>query len=93
MSETPWRVREAVLAVDGAAIRAIREAVFIQEQGVPAELEWDGSDAQATHLLAIEPGGQAVGTARLLPDGRLGRMAGARGRQRIARSGGRDCPQ
>jgi predicted GNAT family N-acyltransferase len=70
-----WRVREAALAADGDAIRAVREAVFIREQGVPADLEWDGRDGEAIHLLALAPDGQAVGTARLLPGGRLGRMA------------------
>jgi predicted GNAT family N-acyltransferase len=42
---------------------------------VPQDLEWDGRDTQAVHLLAQMPGGEAVGTARLLDDGRLGRMA------------------
>jgi predicted GNAT family N-acyltransferase len=70
-----WRVTEADIAADGRIIRSIREAVFVTEQGVPAALEWDGRDGGAIHLLAYDSGGRAVGTARLLPDGRLGRMA------------------
>jgi predicted GNAT family N-acyltransferase len=54
--------------------RLIREAVFIDEQDVPRELEWDEWDAVSVHGLALA-GGVAVGTARLLPDGHLGRMA------------------
>ena len=61
---------------DRAALKAIRLAVFVREQGIPQELEWDQADAQAIHLLALaEPEGTPVGTARLLPSGQIGRMA------------------
>lgn len=52
----------------------IRFAVFVEEQGVPAELEMDQADASSLHALAYH-GGEAVGTGRLLPDGHIGRMA------------------
>ena len=52
----------------------IRLAVFVEEQGVPAEIEMDDMDAQSVHALAFDAD-KAVGTARLLPDGHLGRMA------------------
>jgi predicted GNAT family N-acyltransferase len=52
----------------------VRETVFVREQNVPAELEWDGVDAQCEHVLA-EAGDVAIGTGRLLPDGHIGRMA------------------
>lgn len=52
----------------------IRVAVFVEEQGVPAELEMDEMDARCLHALAFE-NDQAVGTGRLLPDGHIGRMA------------------
>lgn len=56
------------------ALRSIRQAVFVQEQHVSPELEWDAADADATHfLLTIR--GRAVGTARLLSCGRIGRVA------------------
>ena len=59
---------------DNADLRRIREAVFMVEQGVPAELEWDGEDNAAIHFLACE-GDFAVGCARLLADGHIGRVA------------------
>jgi len=54
---------------------AIRFAVFVDEQGVPAELERDEHDAVALHLLARTAHGDPVGTARMLPTGHIGRMA------------------
>jgi predicted GNAT family N-acyltransferase len=59
-----------------AAASRIRLEVFVHEQGVPLELEMDDRDAQSLHALAT-PAGSAVpvGTARLLPDGHIGRMA------------------
>ena len=59
----------------GAALRAIRTAVFVDEQSVPAELEWDGIDERCLHVLAKTTAGEAIGTGRLLPDGHIGRMA------------------
>src|SRR5450830_968354 len=59
---------------DIAEIRRIREAVFIAEQSVPPELEWDADDADAVHFLAFE-GDFPIGTARLLPSGEIGRVS------------------
>ena len=56
-------------------LRAIRTSVFVQEQHVPEELEWDGLDEHCLHVLAEAAGGDAIGTGRLLPDGHIGRMA------------------
>ena len=53
---------------------AIRLAVFVEEQGVPREIEMDEFDPKSLHALAVRDG-EAVGTARLLPDGHIGRMA------------------
>ena len=55
--------------------RPVREKVFIEEQKVPLELEWDEWDEPSDHAVARDPGGNPIGTARLLPDGRIGRMA------------------
>ena len=55
--------------------RPVRERVFIEEQKVPQELEWDEWDEHSDHAVACDPRGGAIGTARLLPDGRIGRMA------------------
>jgi predicted GNAT family N-acyltransferase len=67
-------IRIADWKTDHAALRRIREAVFIAEQAVPPELEWDADDATAVHFLALE-GEYPMGTARLLPDGHIGRVA------------------
>lgn len=53
----------------------IRREVFIEEQQVPQELEWDGRDEESIHALATTASGDAIGTARLLPGGQIGRMA------------------
>jgi predicted GNAT family N-acyltransferase len=59
-------------------LRAVRRAVFIEEQHVPEELEWDDSDARAYHVLATSDEGDPIGTGRLKIDGQIGRMAVAR---------------
>ncbi|MBI3730746.1 MAG: GNAT family N-acetyltransferase [Burkholderiales bacterium] len=55
--------------------QAIRYEVFVIEQKIPAELEWDAADAQCVHAVAYDANGKAVGTGRLLPDAHIGRMA------------------
>ena len=71
--------RFAVRLVDWAdaevALRAVRTAVFIVEQRIPANLEWDADDARSLHALAEDAGGAPIGCGRLLPDGHVGRMA------------------
>ncbi len=70
-----FRVRRAVWPSDAPAGMRIRKAVFVHELGVPPELEWDTRDPIALHLLADDGNSQPLGTARLLPDGQIGRMA------------------
>ncbi|SDR88584.1 GNAT family N-acetyltransferase [Pseudomonas oryzae] len=67
-------VRVADWHADNADLRRIREAVFIVEQGVPPELEWDADDVDAVHFLAFEDD-FAVGASRLLLDGQIGRVS------------------
>jgi predicted GNAT family N-acyltransferase len=55
--------------------RPVREKVFVDEQSVPRELEWDEWDERSDHAIACDADGHAIGTARLAPNGRLGRMA------------------
>jgi len=52
----------------------IRFTVFVEEQGVPREIELDEHDAASIHAVAFEDG-KPVATGRLLPDGHIGRMA------------------
>jgi len=58
-----------------ARARPIRVAVFVEEQDVPLDLEWDEFDEVSEHALAVDAAGRAVATGRLLPDGHIGRMA------------------
>lgn len=52
----------------------IRFTVFVEEQGVPRDIELDEYDAVSVHAVAFE-GTRPVATGRLLPDGHIGRMA------------------
>jgi len=56
-------------------LRSIREAVFIREQGVPEQLEWDGLDEACRHALALSHQGDAIGCGRILANGHIGRIA------------------
>lgn len=67
-------IKKADWQRDQQQIIAIRTEVFVQEQGVPTDIELDGQDPQCHHLLAYL-GDQPIGTVRLLPDGRIGRLA------------------
>lgn len=68
-------IRQAKWPKDIAPLREVRTVVFIEEQHVSEEEEWDGLDDQCTHVLAELGDGTPVGTGRLLPDGKIGRMA------------------
>lgn len=69
------RVELADWDESSSALRTIRETVFIHEQGVPVELEWDGLDSSCAHVLAWNDRGEAIGTARMQRNGTIGRMA------------------
>lgn len=60
---------------DRNACKAVREQVFIVEQQVPVEDEWDEFDERARHVLARDAQGNPIGTGRLTSDAMLGRMA------------------
>ena len=55
-------------------ICAIRYRVFVEEQNVPEELEIDGLDNEAKHVLAFVDE-VPIGTGRILSDGHIGRLA------------------
>ncbi|WP_310626666.1 GNAT family N-acetyltransferase [Limnohabitans sp.] len=61
------------------AAQAVRTAVFVHEQGIAPEDEWDADDATALHAVLFDERGKPVGNARLLrPLGqvaKVGRMA------------------
>lgn len=56
-------------------LKSVREAVFIREQGIPPELEWDGLDEHCRHALVLSSHGEAIGCGRMLENGHLGRIA------------------
>jgi predicted GNAT family N-acyltransferase len=64
---------------DRAEITALRTRVFVDEQGVPPEIEQDAADETAVHVLSRDGEGRVVATGRLLlrDDGTasIGRMA------------------
>jgi predicted GNAT family N-acyltransferase len=64
---------------DRAAIESVRRAVFIVEQRIPEHEEWDDLDSVVPHVLAWSPAAEAkrdlVGTGRLEPTGKIGRVA------------------
>lgn len=55
-------------------IRSVRDNVFIIEQNVSKEIEFDGLDDKAVHVVIFD-GKIAIGTGRLLPDGHIGRVS------------------
>lgn len=75
MSNRAYTVRLAEWPADVAEIRHIRDCVFVQEQRIPAELEWDELDSQCIHVLASVANRDAVGTGRLEPTGKIGRVS------------------
>jgi predicted GNAT family N-acyltransferase len=73
-------VRTAWLAgpADWPEVVALRTRVFVDEQGVPPEIEQDAADAAAVHVVSRDASGRVVATGRLLErDGVavIGRMA------------------
>ncbi|MEU6930257.1 GNAT family N-acetyltransferase [Streptomyces sp. 2RAF24] len=66
MSTPAYAVREAVDGADRDACFAVRREVFVDEQGVPQELEYDTYDETAVHVLAVGADGVPLGTGRLL---------------------------
>jgi len=63
----------------GAHAQAIRTEVFIEEQRIPKEMEWDEADRHCVHAIAYNRLGMPLATGRLLQDAphvaRIGRMA------------------
>lgn len=70
----PVTLQEGDWQALGDIASLIRRVVFIDEQQVPQDEEWDGQDPACHHFLAYLDG-KPVGTARLLPDGHIGRVA------------------
>ena len=70
-----FRVEPADYVADFKDLRAVREPVFVVEQNVPLELEWDDLDPRCHHVIARDGQHRPIGTGRLTPEHKIGRMA------------------
>ena len=70
-----FRIEPADYAADFKDLRAVREPVFVVEQNVPLELEWDELDPRCHHVIARDSEHRPIGTGRLTPEHKIGRMA------------------
>ena len=70
-----FTIRDVTWAQEAQKLRAVRIAVFVVEQNIPDELEWDEHDEMSAHALAEDHDGVPIGCGRLLPDGHIGRLA------------------
>ena len=77
---TNWQVKLTNWSTisDQEAMKSIRKKVFVIEQAVPEELEWDELDADCLHCLISTEQGKPIATARIQCDtaqAHIGRMA------------------
>ena len=75
LPEFDFRVEPADYVVDFKDLRSIREPVFVLEQEVPLEAEWDELDPKCQHVIARDSEHKPIGTGRLTPGHKIGRMA------------------
>ncbi|KAF1717774.1 GNAT family N-acetyltransferase [Pseudoxanthomonas yeongjuensis] len=75
MATHGFHVEAIEYATGLAELRAVRETVFVHEQQVPLEEEWDALDPLCRHVIARDEAGAPIGTGRLTPERRIGRMA------------------
>ena len=75
MNDHAFRIQFARYPEDLPDLRAVREPVFLVEQAVPPELEWDELDPASVHVIARDADGTPIGTARLTPEHSIRRMA------------------
>jgi predicted GNAT family N-acyltransferase len=75
MNISDFRVEPADYTADFSDLSAVREAVFAVEQNILGEVEFDSVDPDCYHFVARDHQHHAIGTGRLTPDHKLGRMA------------------
>jgi predicted GNAT family N-acyltransferase len=73
------RIRKYSWQLAPGTVREIRQRVFIDEQQVPPDLEWDSTDEIADHYLMVLPDNTPIGVARVFSTlgevAHIGRMA------------------
>jgi predicted GNAT family N-acyltransferase len=75
MNIPEYRIEPADYRADYDDLHAVREAVFVAEQNIPPEVEFDELDSQCLHVLARDAQHRPIGTARLSPEHKIDRMA------------------
>lgn len=75
MTLLDYRIEPADFLADSDDLHAVRNAVFVAEQNIPHEVEWDELDRHSVHLIARDNRHNPIGTGRLTPDRKIGRMA------------------
>jgi predicted GNAT family N-acyltransferase len=75
MIENDFIVEPATWSTDQQDLRLVRTEVFVHEQQVPEDEEWDELDARSHHVIARDATGAPIGTGRLTPQHKIGRMA------------------
>ena len=74
MADAPLQCVLTTWAADRPALQRIRQEVFVREQKVPESVEWDDDDSVSVHAL-VRLNREPVGTGRLNPGGKIGRIA------------------
>ena len=72
---TSFTIDQSVWPQNAELIQQLREAVFVIEQGVDKNIEWDGRDEQCLHAIAFSDSNIPIATGRILPSGHIGRIA------------------
>ncbi|UXI70400.1 GNAT family N-acetyltransferase [Tahibacter amnicola] len=75
MISADFRVEPADWTVDQADLKHVRTEVFILGQNIPEAEEWDDLDPRSIHVVARDSTGAPIGTGRLTPEHKIGRMA------------------
>ncbi|MCQ8103768.1 GNAT family N-acetyltransferase [Methylomonas sp. SURF-2] len=75
MQITDYYLEPANHAADFADLRLIRQEVFVDEQGIAPDIEFDELDRHCHHVIARDRQSRPIGTGRLTADGKIGRMA------------------
>ncbi|MBL1263311.1 GNAT family N-acetyltransferase [Methylomicrobium sp. RS1] len=75
MNIPDYRIEPADFQADSEDLRAVRNTVFVDEQHIPPEIEWDELDPHSVHLIARDSRHTPIGTGRLTPERKIGRMA------------------
>lgn len=68
-------IKKTTWATDKTALKQVREAVFIKEQRVPEDLEWDQHDTDSVHFIALDDAQTPIGCIRLMPNGQISRLS------------------